>query len=98
MSDSDLDDKFKPVQSEDVSDLKLLPGQFRQFAADVRLSFELLNERLMPMLNRLEHALDDLNVRVTRIEKDALAADRRLNAIEQQLSVAKRKQQARKRK
>ena len=101
-SGDDIDDKFRPVQAADVTDIAGLPRRVDLLAAEVRTGFELLNERLMPMLNRLESALDDLADRVRRVEREQVhaAKDRkdlsaRLDALE--LSNTKR-QRARKRK
>jgi hypothetical protein len=92
----DIDDKFRPVQSHELSDLALLPGQFRQFAAEVRMSFELLTERIMPALDRLNTAIDDLRVRVSRVERERDEDRKALAEIQRELSQRSKRIRARK--
>lgn len=89
----ELEAKF--VRTGELDDTPL-SRRIDRLSEDVRTGFELLNERLMPMLERLEAKLDDVEIRLTRVEKNALAADRRLTAIEQSLGIAQRKQAKRK--
>lgn len=78
-----MSDDYKPVTREDVTDLALLPKRFDMFATEVRQSFELLNERLIPMLTRIEERLDDLGVRMSRIEREQHDHAARITALEQ---------------
>lgn len=96
MNDDSIDDKFRPVQAADVTDLALLPRRFDALASEVRLGFEMFGNKILPALDRIRDAIEDLAVRVTRLEKDWLAADKRLTAIEQEIGASRRKQAKRK--
>jgi hypothetical protein len=82
-----------PVGS--LGDLDLLPGEFRMFRSEVRTSLEILTEKLVLILDRIEPQLDDLKVRVARIERDRVADSQRIAALEQQ-NVKRRKAARRK--
>jgi hypothetical protein len=68
-------DAFRPVRPEDVTDLALLPRRFDMFAAEVKAGFELLGNKLLPAMERVEHAITDLAARVTALEKAKHVAD-----------------------
>lgn len=75
-------DGFKPATAADVTDLELLPRRFEQFAAEVRTSFELLGEKILPKLERIEVAITDLAQRMGALERAQLALDARVTALE----------------
>lgn len=83
---SDIDDKFKPVQSADVTDLALLPKRFDLFASEVRDAFgrltTQLGDRIIPMLERIESRLSDMEVRVDRLERGHDDLKKRVAALE----------------
>ncbi len=60
------DDGFKPVRPEDVTDLALLPGQFRHFAAEMKLALERVVDKIV---DKILPAIGDI--------KDEQAAQRR---------------------
>ena len=78
-----MSDDYKPVTREDVTDLALLPKRFDLFAAEVRQSFELLTERLIPALTRIEEKLEDFGVRLSRLERAHTDHAARITALEQ---------------
>ncbi len=59
---------FKPVTADEVSDLALLPRRFDQFVAEFRTSFELLVEKLLPAINRIDDAIADHGQRLSAVE------------------------------
>jgi hypothetical protein len=78
-----VSDDYKPVTREDVTDLALLPKRFDLFAHEVRQSFELLTERLIPALTRIEEKLEDFGVRIARLERGQVDNTARITALEQ---------------
>lgn len=78
-----MSDDYKPVTREDVTDLALLPKRFDLFAHEVRQSFELLTERLIPALTRIEEKLEDFGVRIARLERGQVDTTARITALEQ---------------
>ena len=78
-----MSDEYKPVTREDVTDLALLPKRFDLFATEVRQSFELLTERLIPALTRIEEKLEDFGVRLARLERGHTDHAARIAALEQ---------------
>lgn len=79
-------DEFKPTDRGDVDDLALLPRRFELFASEVRQSFEMLGDKILPALTRIEEAVIDLGERVSRLERDAVEVNRRIAALEQKVS------------
>ena len=79
-----MSDDFKPADAFDVSDEnpQVLSRSVRNLQTEMRTGFELLNQRLLPLLERLESKLDDLTVRVNRVERDLVDQDKRLSALE----------------
>lgn len=70
-----VDDRFEPVTAADVTDERLLVGEFRAFRNEMRSAFELLVTRLLPAIERIEQRLDDHD----RWRRDT---DQRLVALE----------------
>jgi hypothetical protein len=77
-----VSEEFRPVRPDEVSDLALLPKRFDAFAAEVRSSFELLGNKILPALERLEEAMAELGQRVTRLEASQTSTEHRLAALE----------------
>lgn len=85
------DDKFADVHEHpyripgrvygpgEPSELEQLPGQFRAFAREMRLSIELLLNKVLPKLDRIEEALLDQHGRVTTLERLQLDHARELD-------------------
>ena len=65
----------KVVRTEDVNDLSLLPRRFDAFAAEVRTSFEVLGDKLLPAIERIHLAIEDMARRLSDIEKRVLALE-----------------------
>ena len=80
--DNEYLDGFTPVTREDVSDLHSLPKRFDMFAAEIRSSFELLGNRILPFIAKVESTLVDISERVSTIERWKNQADDRLAALE----------------
>jgi hypothetical protein len=66
---SALHDGFKALTAADVTDLALLPHRFDRFEASVKSEFTLLGDRILPTLDRIDHAIVDLAIRVTQLEQ-----------------------------
>jgi len=56
------------VRTGDLTDLSLLPGQFRAFSVEVRDMFERI-ERRLELLPRIDDAINDLRMRVRELER-----------------------------
>lgn len=76
------EDKFVPVTREDVSDLNSLPRRFDSFAAEVRTNFSVLAEKLLPAIDRIHSALDDIAFRLTHLERAHAETEKRLAVLE----------------
>jgi hypothetical protein len=77
-------------------DLETLPGEFRMFRAEMRTQMELLLQKLIQIVDRIEPEIDDLKVRTTRLERERIEDARRITALEQ--ADLTRRKAARKRK
>ena len=71
----DVDRKFDPVKASELDDLHMLPGEMRAFRAEMRLAFELLTTKIIPIIDRQGADIADLRERVASTEQ-------RLNALE----------------
>jgi hypothetical protein len=78
------------VGAGDLDDWKILPRRFEAFMVEVRTSFDVLGNKILPSLERIEHAIGDLADRVTRLEAARHRAEDRLAVLEQR-SKPKRK-------
>ena len=67
--------KFKPVTAADVTDEKLVAGQLRALKREVHAGFELLGNKLLVVLERMNNRQDATDDRLTVLE-------RRVNALE----------------
>lgn len=65
----DVDRKFDPVKTGDLTDERGLYGEFRAFRAEMRTSFELLTLQILPLIKRANEEIDDLKERVTALEQ-----------------------------
>lgn len=78
----DVDEKFdtgpRVAQPGSLDDLSLLPGEFRALRAEMRSGFEMLANRILTAMSRMEARQDDQDTRIT-------ATEQRLDAIEAQL-------------
>jgi hypothetical protein len=90
-----VDDKFAAVTDEDVSDdnPKFLANRLDRFMGEMRDRFDLLEKKLEPLFTRTHNALDDIGVRLNRLEKDRDSHSQRITALEQ---AAKRRLKGRK--
>jgi chaperonin cofactor prefoldin len=57
----------------------------RHLQREVHDGFEAISRQLLPAINRIQEALEDIAVRVTRLEHDRDNDRKRLAAIEQEL-------------
>ena len=99
-----MSDNFVPVTPGDVDDLHLLPRRFDSFAHEVRDSFKLLGEKILPAIVKFEHALSDIAQRLNEIEREqhtlrkaVTTQELRLAALEAQLPAATTRQRKTKR-
>ena len=88
---SDVDGKFPPYRPGELDDIAQLPGQFRSFAAEVRSSFELLGNRIIPALVRIESTMVDLATRISDIEKQQIKTAQRLDDLEARMLVSRKR-------
>lgn len=89
--DKKFDDGFPAHRPGDLTDLTALPGQFRTFAAEVRSSFELLGNKILPFITRVEQTLIDLSERVAAGEQRMTRVEDDLAEIKAQLRAKKRR-------
>jgi len=66
----------------ELTDVALLPKRFELHAAEVRDSFKLLGDRILPTITRVEEQLTSLTVRVGELEQAQHRTDDRLAALE----------------
>lgn len=74
--------EYVVVKSEDVEDGRLVAGNLRALQREVRHGFDLVTNKLMTSLERIESKLDDLADRVGRLERDTDDHRKRLDALE----------------
>lgn len=74
--------KFEPARVGELDDLALLPGEFRAFRAEIRSAFELLTNRIMPALERIEQRQDHQDHRITAVERAQRDTQQRIEALE----------------
>lgn len=89
-------DEFKPLDAYDVSDENpaMIANHMRALQREVRAGFEMVTQKLLTAIERLNNRYDITDDRVTALERRATDAERRLDAIEK----LKRRKTARKRK
>lgn len=85
-------DSYHPVTRDDVTDLALLPRRFDVFAAEVRTSFELLRELIVPALTEIKASIAHLCRRVEVLEQNQLSAHARLDAAHTRIEALERSQ------
>lgn len=78
------DDSFKPLTRDDVTDLAGLPRRFDLFVAETRQSFELLAEKIIAPIARIQESITDVVCRLNAMERTQLDHARRLEALEAQ--------------
>lgn len=76
------DDRFPAVRTGEMDDLALLPRRFDQFAEHVRTSFDLLGEKILGGMSRIDEALRDMSHRIGRLERGQRDLDRRVAELE----------------
>lgn len=86
-------DGFTAVAPADVTDEVLLPRRFDAFAVEMRDAFEMLGDKILPFMERIETKLVDAIERIGKLERHAHRTDDRLDALEKKL---KTKRKARK--
>lgn len=70
-----VDAMFEPVKTGELGDLELLPRRFELFVGEVRREFEQLTNRIVPVLSRLENALQDIKDHQTELERRVRALE-----------------------
>lgn len=63
-------DKFRPGTRDDVSDLALLPRRFDRFVIEIRTSFEVLTDKILPTIQKLNQTQADIVARLTSMNQD----------------------------
>ena len=84
-------DDFKPSTREDNDDLHALPGQFRAFAREMTAAVELLANRILPKLERMEATFLDVIDRVCTAERAINDHAARLDRLEARRKPKRRK-------
>jgi hypothetical protein len=88
-----IDDKFdtppelqaRLVSTGDIPDASLLAEHMRHLQREMHDGFESISRQLLPAINRIQDALEDIGVRLNRLEHDRDNDRKRLAAIEQEL-------------
>ena len=75
--DSKFDDGFPAHGAGTLTDERGLYGEFRSFRAEMRMAFELLTVKLLPIVDRQGVELADLRERVATLEAEVLNASGR---------------------
>lgn len=93
MSAPPPDDEFKPVTAFDVSDENpaMIANHMRALQREVRAGFEMVTQKLLTAIERLNNRYDITDDRVTALERRATDAERRLEALEKKRRTAARK-------
>lgn len=81
MSAQDIDEKFRPVQTGELDDLHLLPGEFRAFRREMRDCLESIS-RTLQSLSRIEERLDIVIDRQNVLEERVVSIEQRVSALE----------------
>lgn len=76
-----MSDEFKPLQAGELTDLALLPGEFRAFRRETHDSLESI-ARALQSLDRIEKRLDVVIDRQNVLEARVDGIDKRLTALE----------------
>lgn len=97
-SDDSQPGDYVPVGPADVDDLALLPRRFDAFVNEFRFSFELLANKILPKLDRIEETVAELRrsnsalfIRVEHLESQRDDHARRLAALEAAISKPRRR-------
>lgn len=85
MSSDALHDGFTPVAADELTDEKLVAGQLRALQREVRDGFELVTNKLLTNLERLNDRIDDVMSRLSSLERYRVELDARLDSIEARL-------------
>lgn len=70
-------DGYTAIAAADVTDEALLPKRFDAFAAEMRAAFEMLGDKILPAIHRVEAKVIDTIERVGKLERRADKADAR---------------------
>jgi hypothetical protein len=65
-----VDDRFKPVQADDVTDERLVARRFDFFAAEMRQAIAQLANQILPVLRELGDTMRDMDYAIRRLESD----------------------------
>ena len=93
-----VDDQFSPVREDEVRDENpsVLVRRLDRLTLEVHNGFDSMSRQLMPAINRIQDALEDIAVRLARLERDRDDHRNRLVAIEQKLEKSAKARRARK--
>lgn len=83
--------EHEPVTREQVTDEKLVAGQLRALQNEVRSGFEMLANRILTAVERVESTIGDLGHRMTHAEDRLEAAENNIAALRKQLSTHKKR-------
>lgn len=82
----DTHDKFRAVLTGELDNLDAVNRRMDLLTGEVHLGFEMLANRIMPKLETIQSAIEDLAIRQTRTEGDVLSLARRVSALEKSSS------------
>jgi len=68
---------FKPIKADDVTDLALLPAQFRRFASEMKEDHRLFTLRFATISDKISRMLLDYEDRFKAIERRLTALEKR---------------------
>lgn len=83
------EDKFPASTAADHTDLASLPRRFDAFAAETRDNFKMVVEKLLPTIDRIHTALDDIAYRLGHLERHQATQDKTLAAHAKELAELK---------
>ena len=85
-----MSDSFKPVSPDDVTDLALLPGEFRTFRQEMRDLLESVVRELQA-LGRIEERIDVIVDRQNESERRERTRDERIDDHERRIKALETK-------
>ena len=81
------DDDFQPSRVGDNTDLALLPRRFDAFVSEFRFAFELLANKILPKLDRMEDVANETRKFLGELEHRVVSVEARQDRIEAGVAV-----------
>lgn len=80
-----MNDEFKPLTAADLADDNptMIAGHLRTLQREVRSGFELITNKLLVAIERLDNKFSDALDRISQLERDHTDLARRVSALEQ---------------